>query len=93
MAYGLRVWEPNGVDLRLDTGDRQFRYVAFFTGTTAGNSTTTISVAGMATDGTWGLNDEAYGNLTAKTNIGTGSFTHQTTTSSSVAYQIQVFRI
>jgi hypothetical protein len=93
MPYGLKVFDSTGNNVRLDTTDRIIRFVAFYTGTTAANSTTTISVSGMTNDGTWGLNDDAYGNIYAALAIGSGQFTHTNSSSISVAYKIQVFKI
>jgi len=94
MAYGLRLWAANGTDIRLDTTDREIRFVAYYTGTTAASATTTITVSGMSSDGTWGLNDTAYSNLYASLAIGSGQFTHTNSdTFHSAPYSIQVFRI
>lgn len=94
MAYGLKIFAPNGSDVRLDTTDREIRFVAYYSGTTAASSTTTITVSGMSSDGTWGLNDTAYNNLTASLAIGSGQFTHTNSNALQAApYTIQVFRI
>jgi hypothetical protein len=94
MAYGLKVFDATGNNVRLDTTDRMIRFVAYYTGTTAASSTTTISVSGMTNDGTWGLNDDYYGNLFAALAIGSGQFTHTNSSSTqSVPYKIQVFKI
>tara|TARA_R110002153_G_scaffold105017_2_gene243219 strand:+ start:181 stop:462 length:282 start_codon:yes stop_codon:yes gene_type:complete len=93
MAYGLQIWDASG-NVRMDTTDREVRFVAYYTGSTAANSSTTISVAGLSNDGTWGLNDTAYGNVDASLSIGSGEFTHTNSNSfNAVNYSIQVFRI
>jgi len=92
MAYGLNVWDASG-NVRLDTTDREVRFVALYTGTTAGNSTTTITVSGMSNDGTWGLNDRITVNYTGRLEMGTNLFKHVNTGSSSLAYEVEVFRV
>ena len=63
MAYGLQIWDSSG-NVRLDTSDRECRYVGFFTGSVSSSSSVAVTVSGMATDGTWGLNELAYSNFT-----------------------------
>ena len=62
MAYGLNVWDASG-NVRLDTSDREFRYVAFYTGSVSASSSTNVSVSGLTNDGTWGLNETQGSNL------------------------------
>ena len=93
MAYGLQVWDANG-NVRLDTSDREFRYVAFYTGSVSANSSANVSVSGLTNDGTWGLNETQGSNLYLELSIGTNQFTVTNTGSfSSGTYNVQVFRI
>tara|TARA_R110002153_G_scaffold92322_11_gene224331 strand:+ start:10536 stop:10817 length:282 start_codon:yes stop_codon:yes gene_type:complete len=93
MAYGLKVWDANG-NIRLDIGDRECRFVAFYTGTVAAGATITIPVAGLSTDGTWGLNELQFANYYISLSVLSGAF--RLTNSSSYQshqYKVQVFRI
>jgi hypothetical protein len=93
MAYGLQVWNSNGV-IRLDTTDREFRYVAQYTGSISANSTITITLTGLSTDGTWGINEQSEYGFSTNVSIGTNTITVQNTnTYQSSTYSIQVFRI
>jgi len=92
MAYGLRVWDSSG-NVRVDTTDRQMRFVALYTGSTSGNATTTITVTGMSNDGTWGLNDRITENRAGRLEMGTNVFRHVNTGSSSLSYKVEVFRV
>ena len=51
MAYGLKVYDAS-FNIRLDTTDREFRYVAFYTGSVSASSSTNVSVSGLTNDGT-----------------------------------------
>tara|TARA_R110000787_G_scaffold104873_1_gene212246 strand:- start:479 stop:760 length:282 start_codon:yes stop_codon:yes gene_type:complete len=93
MAYGLNVWDASG-NVRLDTSDREFRYVAFYTGSVSASSSTNVSVSGLTNDGTWGLNETQGSNLFLELSIGTNQFTVTNTNSfNSGTYNVQVFRI
>ena len=93
MAYGLKVWDSNQ-NIRLDTTDREFRYVAFYTGSVSASSSTNVSVSGLTNDGTWGLNETQGSNLFLELSIGTNQFTVTNTDSfNSGTYNVQVFRI
>lgn len=93
MAYGLNVWDASG-NVRLDTSDREFRYVAFYTGSVSASSSTNVSVSGLTNDGTWGLNETQGSNLFLELSIGTNQFTVTNTDSfNSGTYNVQVFRI
>lgn len=93
MAYGLQIWDASG-NVRLDTSDREFRYVAFYTGSVSANSSANVSVSGLTNDGTWGLNETQGSNLFLELSIGSNQFTVANTSSSnSGTYNVQVFRI
>ena len=93
MAYGLNVWDASG-NVRLDTSNREFRYVAFYTGSVSASSSTNVSVSGLTNDGTWGLNETQGSNLFLELSIGTNQFTVTNTDSfNSGTYNVQVFRI
>tara|TARA_B110000285_G_C15024793_1_gene563555 strand:- start:916 stop:1197 length:282 start_codon:yes stop_codon:yes gene_type:complete len=93
MAYGLKVWDSSN-NIRLDTSDREFRYVAFYTGSVSASSSTNVSVSGLTNDGTWGLNETQGSNLFLELSIGTNQFTVTNTNSfNSGTYNVQVFRI
>ena len=93
MAYGLNVWDASG-NVRLDTSDREFRYVAFYTGSVSASSSTNVSVSGLTNNGTWGLNETQGSNLFLELSIGTNQFTVTNTNSfNSGTYNVQVFRI
>ena len=93
MAYGLQIWDASG-NVRLDTSDREFRYVAFYTGSVSASSSTNVSVSGLTNDGTWGLNETQGSNLFLELSIGTNQFTVTNTNSfNSGTYNVQVFRI
>lgn len=93
MAYGLQI--RNGAnEVRLDTSDREIRFVAFYTGSTAVGAVTTISVPGLNAGGTWGLNDSEVSFGDTSLAINSGNFTHtNNSTSSARSYAVQVFRI
>jgi len=93
VAYGLRVWDANG-NIRLDTADRECRFVAFYTGAVAAGSAVTVPVSGMSTDGTWGLNELGTENFDVSLSLLSGEF--RLTNSSNYQthpYKVQVFRI
>ena len=93
MAYGLKVYDASG-NVRLDTTDREFRYVANYSGNLAANTTTNITVSGLSTDGTWGVNEQGLVNFDLDVSISTNTLTVENTNSSySRPYYIQVFRI
>jgi hypothetical protein len=93
MAYGLKVYDASS-NIRLDTTDREFRYVAFYTGSVAASASTTVSVSGLTNDGTWGLNETQGSNLYLDLSIGTNQFTVTNTNGfNSGTYNVQVFRI
>ena len=93
MAYGLKVWDSSN-NIRLDSSDREFRYVAFYTGSVSASSSTNVSVSGLTNDGTWGLNETQGSNLFLELSIGTNQFTVTNTNSfNSGTYNVQVFRI
>jgi hypothetical protein len=59
MSYGLQVFNANGV-LEVDSSSRLTRIVSTFTfntasGTNASPAIITITYAGIALDGTWGI--------------------------------------
>jgi hypothetical protein len=59
-VYGLEIFDANG-NSRLRYDNRLCKFHSVYTGTISG--TTTISVTGMAADGTWGINNQAQGSL------------------------------
>ena len=90
--YGFKVWDANG-NVRLDTSNREFRYVAFYTGTVSANSSLNVTVSGMTNDGTWGLNETQGSSLDLEIGMGTNKFTLTNNSSSSAAnYNVQVFK-
>lgn len=54
MAYGIKVYAPNG-KVRLDTTDRQLRYAYLFLGQTPAGGSTTLPAPGLVNDGTWAV--------------------------------------
>ena len=92
MAYGLQVWSANG-SVRMDTADREFRYVVFFTGNLGAGSSRNITVAGLTNDGTWGLNETQGSEMFIRIRIRTGYFRLTNNGPSAKAYKVQVFRI
>ena len=93
MAYGLKVYDASG-NVRLDTTDREFRYISFHTGTVSASSSVNVSVSGMTNDGTWGLNETQGTNIDAEISMGTNQFTVTNNNSfNSATYNVQVFRI
>ena len=93
MAYGLQIWDASG-NVRLDTSDRECRYVGFFTGSVSSSSSVAVTVSGMATDGTWGLNELAYSNFYVSVSMGSGQFVISNADQyNSHDYKVQVFRI
>jgi|TARA_R110000744_G_scaffold287339_1_gene398503 hypothetical protein len=93
MAYGLQIWDSSG-NVRLDTSDRECRYVGFFTGSVGPSSSVTVTVSGMANDGTWGLNELAYSNFYVSVSMGSGQFVISNADQyNSHDYKVQVFRI
>jgi hypothetical protein len=93
MAYGLKVYDANG-NVRLDTNDREFRYVANYSGNLAAGATANITVSGLSTDGTWGVNEQGLVNFSLDVSISTNTLTVENIDSfNSRPYYIQVFRI
>jgi len=93
MAYGLKVYDASG-NVRLDTTDREFRYVADYSGNLAAGTTTNITVTGLSNDGTWGVNEQGNFSWHLDISISTNTLTVESTASSgSTPYYIQVFRI
>ena len=54
MAYGIKVYAPNG-KIRLDTTDRQLRYAYMFEGNTPPGGSTTLPAPGLVNDGSWAV--------------------------------------
>tara|TARA_R110002153_G_scaffold139889_1_gene290902 strand:- start:112 stop:393 length:282 start_codon:yes stop_codon:yes gene_type:complete len=93
MAYGLKIWDSNQ-NIRLDTTDRECRYVGLFTGSVGSSSSVAVTVSGMATDGTWGLNELSYSNFYVSVSMGSGQFVISNSDQyNSHDYTVQVFRI
>ena len=59
-VYGLEIFDANG-NSRLRYDNRLCKFHSVYTGTISNN--TTISVPGMAADGTWGINNQAQNSL------------------------------
>lgn len=93
MAYGLKIYDASG-NIRLDTTDRECRYVGLFTGSVGSSSSVTVTVSGMSTNGTWGLNELAYSNFYVSVSMGSGQFVVSNADQyNSHDYEVQVFRI
>jgi hypothetical protein len=93
MAYGLKVYDASG-NVRLDTTDRECRYVGFYTGSVASSSTSNIAVTGMSNDGTWGINELSYSNFFLSIAFTSSGFSvTNSNNSSAYTYKVQVFRI
>jgi len=93
MAYGLKVYDASG-NVRLDTTDREFRYVAFYSGSLSANTTLNITVAGLSTDGTWGLNEEGDFGFNIDVSFSTNTLTVTNNNQyNAYPYYVQVFRI
>jgi hypothetical protein len=92
MAYGLKVYDASG-NVRLDTTDREFRYVADYSGLLAANSTVNVTVTGLSTDGTWGVNEQGHTIMDIDISISTNTLTVENTSSYSRPWSVQVFRI
>ena len=77
MAYGLKIWDSTGTNVRLDTTDRVARYVSHHTGTLSNGSSTTVVVSGLANDGTWEMlcESDGAGVTKLKGTVSSGSFT------------------
>jgi hypothetical protein len=60
MSQGLKIYNEAG-DVRLDTTMRLARYHSFYTGYLAADTSTTVSVPGLADDGTWSIAFEPQG--------------------------------
>jgi len=58
MAYGLKIWDSTGTNIRLDTTDRQVKVNSVHQGvfTAAGQSATVTGITGFdITDETWSI--------------------------------------
>lgn len=92
MAYGLKVFDGFGA-ARLDTTDREFRYVALYNGILNASSSVTINVTGLSTDGTWGLNEQGNFGVGLSLTYTNGSFTITNASTDQRGWVVQVFRI
>lgn len=99
MSYGLRVWNSSG-QIRLDTSARLARYHSFYTGSILPNNSATVSVPGLANDGTWSVQVElagAYNATDVDISINNGGFTISNGGGGSfnitATYNITVFRV
>ena len=90
MTYGLQIWNAAG-DLRLDTNYRVARYVATYSGS-VGTSGQTITVTGLATDGTWGYNNSVENAWEIETTLAAGEFTVKSLVNGNKPYHIVLFR-
>ena len=54
MAHGLEIYRSDGV-AKLTIASRITRLISYHSGTIAANTTTSISVPGISTDGTWAV--------------------------------------
>lgn len=93
MSYGIQVFDENG-DVRLDTVDRQVRFVALYIGSCPANTTISIPTPLLEDDGTWGLNERNYANIYIRCGLTSGNVT--VTNSSTLGannYAVEVFRI
>jgi len=58
MAYGLKIWDSTGTNIRLDTTDRQVKVNSVHQGvfTSGGQSSTVTGITGFdITDETWSI--------------------------------------
>ena len=96
--YGLEIFDTNG-NSRLRYDNRLCKFNSVFTGTLSGNSGT-LSVPGIAADGTWGINNQAQNSIVQcfigtnvvalnQTNFGTGGNLY----GGNLNYEIIVFRV
>lgn len=96
--YGLEIFDANG-NSRLRYDNRLCKFNSVFTGTLSGNSGT-LSVPGIAADGTWGINNQAQNSIVQcfigtnvvalnQTNFGTGGNLY----GGNLNYEIIVFRV
>lgn len=93
MAYGLKIYDASG-NIRLDTTDRECRFVGLYTGSVAASSTSNISVTGMSNDGTWGINELSYSNFYLSIAFTSSGFSvTNSNTFNAYSYIVQVFRI
>lgn len=95
--YGLEIFDANG-NSRLRYDNRLCKFHSVYTGTISNN--TTISVPGMAADGTWGINNQAQNSL-VQCFVGTNVIALNTTSfgtggnlyGGNYNYEIIVFRV
>lgn len=92
MAYGLQIRNASGT-LTLDTNYRLVRFSAFYQGNVSYGSPTTLSVTGLANDGTWGYNNSVAEAWNIKTTLNSGSITITALVSGTHAYKLLLFRI
>lgn len=97
MSSGLQVFSAAGATL-LDTTDKLLRYVGTYAISAAsGVNSGTVSVPGMADDGTWfvytGVDDPTWGATPIYAIIGAGSFTwYRYSVTGAFSTQIAVMR-
>jgi len=97
MAYGLQILNSAGL-VRLDTTDRVARFVSHHTGSLANGSSTTVTVTGLANDGTWEMlcESDGFGGTKMVGTLNTGSFTVEHLSSSvltnSITWYVTLFK-
>tara|TARA_R110000803_G_scaffold962_1_gene3264 strand:- start:1092 stop:1370 length:279 start_codon:yes stop_codon:yes gene_type:complete len=92
MAYGLQVWNSSGT-VMLDSNWRMIRFSAVYSGTVTYGTAVTITVSGLATDGTWGYNNTVEAAWSVKTTLGAGTIVIEALVSGTHNYQLLLFRI
>ena len=91
MSFGLKIYDESG-NTRLDVADRQIRFVGFYSGTVNASSPVTISVPGLKSDGTWGLN-EISAVTSCDISISNDELNVTTAVTTNIGYKVQVFKI
>lgn len=89
MAYGLEVYDGAG-NVVISITDRLTRFHSEYTLTLKYNQSTTITVAGMTSDGTWAVISQLY---SFAFTINNGSFTVTNKYEGTLTGYIQVYRL
>lgn len=92
MSYGVQIFDALG-NTTLDTNWRLVKFSAFYSGSVTFGSSVTISVTGLANDGTWGYNNSVETAWEIQTTLNTGSITVTALVSGTHDYKLLLFRI
>ena len=97
-VYGLEIFDGSG-NSRLKYDNRLCKFHSVFTGTLSGSSTT-LTVTGMAADGTWGVSNQTQTSIVKAAIVSNGIYLEETDFGSggnlygsNKDYEIIVFRI